>query len=89
MVGKRRRRPDSTTASGIEAQRRRGRGLKRVMGFAGSDARLTERNHELPGIESMRHPGLPTPFAASNLHGPQVLPADIERKRCPLSIKDR
>lgn len=40
------------------------------MGFAGSDAGLTERNHELRGIESMRHPGLPTPFAASKFHGP-------------------
>jgi len=40
------------------------------MGFAGSDAELTERNHELPEIESMRHPNLPTPSAASEFHGP-------------------
>lgn len=35
----------------------RGVGAPKVMGFAGSDTGLTERNHELRGIESMRHPG--------------------------------
>lgn len=69
------------SARSTDSRRGSGRG-GRVMGFAGSDTGLTERNHELPGIESMRHLGCQ--------HHPQARefsrsPYRIQPRRAPRS----